>query len=64
MLPERTVAILLQLNGGEMSIKDIKEKLRFSNKELSIALGWFVKKDWGRIDKEKGIVILNEEYRL
>ncbi len=64
MLPERTIVVLLQLNGGEMSIKDIKEKLRFTDKELSIALGWFVKKNWGRIDKEKGIVILKEKYRL
>jgi len=64
MLPERAVAILLQLNGGEMSIKDIKEKLRFSDKELSIALAWFVKKNWGRIDKEKGVVILKEEFKL
>lgn len=61
-LPERRILSLLQAEGGEIPVAKISKKLKLSPKVVPIALGWLVRKNWAKINKEKDIVEVAEKF--
>ena len=61
-LPERRIVDLLQAEGGETSITEISRKLELSQEAVPLALGWLVRKNWGKINKEKATVSLTKQF--
>ncbi len=57
-VPERRIALQVLKHGGKLRIRDLGD-LGFTENEISIGVGWIVKKGWGRIDK--GFIVVERE---
>jgi len=55
-LPERIIAEKTWENGGQLDLKELKEKTGLSDEEVKIGLGWLRRKGLGKIVRGKVVV--------
>ncbi|RLG92547.1 MAG: phenylalanine--tRNA ligase subunit alpha [Candidatus Hecatellales archaeon] len=60
-LPERRVVETVLMLGGEATLEDIVKNSNLSEDTVKIALGWIVRKGWGKIVREGDVVKVRVE---